>query len=122
VTLLKKEYEVTPTAAASKFLWILHQSPVVIYDSRALTCLRWFTRKKITERAYAEYRYEWLQQFDGRRVAISSACDELLRIKDFAPSTSDETELESVVKSPWFHGRVFDKFLWWNGRSEEAPE
>lgn len=118
----KSDYGKTLLSAASKFLWIIHQSPVIIYDSRALTCLRWLTGKNITERAYAEYRKEWLEQFETRKVDISSACDQLPRIKDFAPSTSHETELESIVTSAWFHERVFDKFLWWNGRSEEAPE
>jgi hypothetical protein len=122
VTLLKKVYKNKLTSAASKFLWLIHQSPVVIYDSRARTCLVSLTGREIPEHDYVGYRQKWREQFDLRKLAIASACGELLRFKDFAPSKTHETELESVVKSAWFHERVFDKFLWWNGRSEEAPE
>jgi hypothetical protein len=121
VTLLKATYKNTLTSAASKFLWLIHQSPVVIYDSRARTCLVSLTGREIPEHDYVDYRQKWRDQFDLRQKEIASACADLLGLSGFAPSQSDEEDLESVASSAWFHERVFDKFLWWNGRSEEAP-
>jgi hypothetical protein len=97
-------------SAASKFLWFRHQSPVVIYDGNALTCLRRSCRIE----GYEEYRREWVRQFAERETDIQSACSELLRVKDFLLA-DDSANLERVTTCSWFHQRVFDKFLWWNG-------
>lgn len=121
VKLLKETYKSTLISAASKFLWALHRSPVAIYDSRARATLNQLSGTNMPEEDYVSFRKEWLKQFDQRKSAIGSACDKLLCMREFAPFPKDERALECVVKAQWFHERVFDKFLWWNGR-EYSPE
>ena len=102
-------------SAASKFLWIRQQSPVVIFDSRAETCL---VRLGATlDDKYGTYRTEWLKQFDEREEVIRLACAELIRVRTFSPDDETDENFASVTNSRWFRERVFDKFLWWNGTS-----
>ena len=100
-------------SSASKFLWLRQQTPVVIFDSRAETCLVRLGAKLNGE--YATYRAEWLKGFNQREQVIREACVELIRVKDFSPTDEIEEHLTSTANSRWFHERVFDKFLWWNG-------
>ena len=100
-------------SSASKFLWIRQQTPVVIFDSRAETCLVRLGAK--LNGKYATYRAEWLKQFGQREQVIQEACSELVRVKDFSPKDETDEHLLAVTSSQWFHERVFDKFLWWNG-------
>lgn len=103
-------------SAASKFLWLRCQSPIVIRDTNAFACLRAASCGRLPESDYAAYSGEWRRQFSKRKARIRAACAELVRVKEFslAKDMSDE-ELKSIVGSRWFHERVFDKFLWWNG-------
>jgi hypothetical protein len=103
-------------SAASKFLWIRCKAPVVVLDERAKTCLRRLDGKIGED--YAQYRKKWLNQFEQREEAIRLACAELPRVKDFSPDDETGENLKSTVTSRWFHERVFDKFLWWNGGTE----
>lgn len=100
-------------SSASKFLWIRQQTPVVILDRRAKDCLVLLGAK--LDGKYASYRAEWIKQFDEREQDIQNACAELVRVKDFSPSDETDEHLSAVINSRWFHERVFDKFLWWNG-------
>jgi hypothetical protein len=107
-------------SAASKFLWIRHKTPVVIYDDRAYKCLTGRLGCKISVRnwprsGYDSYREQWIKQFDKREESIQLACAELVRLKDFSPDDETEENLKSTVTSRWFFERVFDKFLWWGG-------
>jgi hypothetical protein len=106
-------------SAASKLLWLRHQSPVIIYDSRALACLNVRCSKALVGCTYAVYRREWLRQFHNRESEIRAASKELARVKDFsiAPAMTHH-ELMQLVSNEWFHHRVFDKFLWWNSNDE----
>lgn len=113
---LEDDYKFTATSASSKFLWIRrHPCPVVIYDKRARTALSRLGAGKLTEHDYVGFRKAWREEFGKRKDAIICACNGLARLDDFAPTTEDGDELDSVVKADWFHERVFDKFLWWNG-------
>jgi hypothetical protein len=100
-------------SAASKFLWIRQQLPVVIFDRRAKNSLLNLGAK--LDGKYTTYRAEWLKQFDQRELDIQKASAELVRVKDFSPSEETEEHLIAIVSSRWFHEGVFDKFLWWNG-------
>ena len=100
-------------SAASKFLWIRCKTPVMIYDNRAYTYLTRLGEKIDT--GYTSYRAVCLKQFDQRAEVIRAACAELVTVKDFAPDDETGESLKSSVESRWFHERVFDKFLWWNG-------
>ena len=102
-------------SAASKFLWICRRRPVVIYDDRAKTCLIRMSATPGT--TYKSYREAWHLEFPKYEARIQSACLALANgsVKNFAPSSSAKRGLKSVVRKAWFHERVFDKFLWWNG-------
>jgi hypothetical protein len=100
-------------SAASKFLWIRNQIPVVIFDRRAKKSLKRLGAKRNGK--YVKYRAEWLKQFDQREQDIQTACAALAQVMNFAPTDETMANLTSTVNSRWFHERVFDKFLWWNG-------
>jgi hypothetical protein len=110
-------------SAASKFLWIRHKTPAVIYDDRAYKCLTQRLGCKIPTKdwektGYKNYHKEWIKEFDKREYSIRLACSELIRMKDFSPDDETEENLKSTVTSRWFFERVFDKFLWWGGVSQ----
>ena len=103
-------------SAASKFLWLRCQSPVVIRDTNAFACLQAASCGRLPQSNYSSYCREWRRQFSKRKARIRAACAGLVRVKEFslAKDMTDE-ELKSIVGSRWFRERVFDKFLWWNG-------
>lgn len=111
----KKDNAQELVSAASKFLWIRRRLPVVIYDRRAKTCLTILKAKPGT--TYASFRKAWQTEFPKYKVRIRSACHDLRQssVKNFAPSGIARRRLNSVLRTRWFHERVFDKFLWWNG-------
>ncbi len=102
-------------SAASKFLWICRRSPVVIYDGRAETCLTGMNATPGT--TYASFRNAWQTEFPKYEMRIRLACRDLSRssVRNFAPDGTTKRRFNSVVRARWFHERVFDKFLWWNG-------
>lgn len=103
-------------SAASKFLWLRCQSPVVIRDDNAFACLKAASCGTLPEGDYGAYWREWRRQFSKRKARIRSACTQLIGVKEFslAHDMTNE-ELALVVGKRWFRERVFDKFLWWNG-------
>jgi hypothetical protein len=112
--------EFSPTTRNGDCEEIANTSPVdaatgtvVIFDSRAETCLVRLGAKLHVK--YATYRAAWLKQFDQCELEIQKACAELVRVKDFSPKDETIASLTSTVNSRWFHERVFDKYLWWNG-------
>ena len=107
-------------SAASKFLWIRNKAPVVIFDARASACL--LRLGATLDGKYAKYRGEWLRCLAQREEIIRTTCNDLLELKKFSPDAETEENLMVTVTSRWFHERVFDKFLWWNGRSQEVPD
>lgn len=102
-------------SAASKFLWIRRQSPVVIFDRRAHSCLKMMNATPGT--TYATFRKAWLTEFQRYETQIQSDCRGLSTsgIKDFAPDNKAKSAVKLLLHQRWFHERVFDKFLWWNG-------
>lgn len=116
---LHKAYGSYAISAASKFLWLRHLSPVVIYDSRAIQALRKMSTVRFDQCNYSEYRQEWLEEFTKREAAIMAACSELARVKDFSLADNvPDQQLKKMVGNKWFRERVFDKFLWWNGSKD----
>ncbi len=102
-------------SAASKFLWIRHRSPVVIYDGQAYTTLRRLG-SRLAAGSYKPYRREWLKHFADHKDAIQRACAELPRVKDFSLAHEmPDGEVAALAAERWFHERVFDKFLWRTG-------
>jgi hypothetical protein len=103
-------------SAASKFLWLLHKTPVVIYDDRACRCLNSLAGAQFSTEDYSAYRAGWNVQFKQFEPDILSACSGLTNLETFAPDEEAKTSLRSQVGERWFLERVFDKFLWWNGK------
>lgn len=111
----RERYGQRAVSAASKFLWFRHQSPVVIFDKRAVEGLR--SLCGLTGRQAADYEnfcFHWRQQFDNRKGQMDAACEELVQLRDHDLCGVMEDELlDQLVSEPWFRERVFDKFLWW---------
>lgn len=114
---LEQLYGKGKISAASKLLWFLHQDPVVMYDRNAR---RWL---KVAPSDYRKYRSEWKHEFDRQKDKIRSACKELSRVKAFSLAYDmPEVEFKSLIRAKWFHERVFDMFLWWNGNKQRPIE
>jgi hypothetical protein len=110
----RSAYGRNAVSAASKFLWIRHRSPIIIYDTRAIRALG----GNLRDRDYSTYRREWLRQFDKHEAAIRSACSQVLEVKDWSLAfEKPEDKVRGWLSERWFHERVFDKFLWWHGES-----
>lgn len=110
----ERRYGKNAVSAASKFLWLRHKSPVVIFDSRAkkwLDCNGY----KVPVNNYEEYRNQWLTAFSDNSEKIEEACAALMTVRDFSMAFERSTEeVVSVTTSIWFQERVFDKYLWFN--------
>jgi hypothetical protein len=105
-------------SAASKFLWLRRRSPVVIFDGRAEGYLIKITGAPFAEYpSYLDYRSAWRAEFPKYEKKILSACRDLnhSNVKKFAPDSTARKRMKSMLGKRWFHERVFDKFLWWNG-------
>lgn len=110
----ERRYGKNAVSAASKFLWLRHKSPVVIFDSRAK---KWLSRNgyKVPSNNYEGYREQWLSAFSDNSKKIKEACAALTIVRDFSMAfESSAKEVESVTTSIWFQERVFDKYLWFN--------
>lgn len=117
----KSTYKKYLVSAASKFLWLKFQSPVVIYDNRALNTLRNVCGEPLTDDSYSIYRTAWRRQFQDHEDAIGSTCHELHRAKPFSLAHAQpDTDFSTLVNQHWFHERVFDKYLWWHGGNESV--
>jgi len=114
----KTEYGDNLVAAASKFLWLRHQSPVVIYDGLAFGSIKKLCGKPLVERDYPPYRQQWQLQFTEHEDQIRAACTELVEVKSWslARLVCDD-RIKELVSKLWFRERVFDKYLWWNEAS-----
>ena len=105
-------YGTNAVSAASKFLWMQYQSPVIIFDGRAVQCL---SLLKTTN--YPTYRKEWLSRYSEHEPSILKALTELPLVKKFSLAhRMPDTEFGQLIANKWFQERVFDKFLWWNAK------
>jgi len=105
-------------SAASKLLWLRFKSPIVIYDSRAQSALTKLARRP-NRWEYKCYLPKWREQFTSHRGEIAAACNELDRVREFSPAdTMSDDEFAETTAAPWFHERVFDRYLWSVAQSE----
>ena len=112
-------YGKNAVSAASKFLWIRHQAPVVIFDSLAFQWLNKGSDGKLSQGDYPTYRREWLKQFAMREDCIRSATAKLVPLKVFSLAHAMPNDaLKCLVENRWFAARVFDRFLWWNADNQ----
>lgn len=111
------KYGTNAVSAASKFLWLRFKSPVVIFDSRASTWLR--SNGYAPDSGYANYRKRWIEAYDFHKEAIQSACADLASMRLYSLAYNEtENTVSQWAMSQWFQERVFDKFLWFNGRRD----
>jgi hypothetical protein len=80
-------------SAATKFLWMVHRTPIVIYDERARRALR------ASRGDYEHYWELWHSGYESCQEAIAVASETL---KPDVPEALEE----------WFHERVYDLSLW----------
>jgi len=98
-------------SAASKFLWMRFQSPIVIYDS---ITWKWMCAKGDCPSGgtYDDFYDTWQIKFAEYKVDILDACEELKELstatKFFGPDKPTREEFEATVSSGWFAERVFD--------------
>lgn len=102
-------------SAASKLLWLIFKSPVIIFDSRAA---KWLYDAKYLETKtadYNSYRIAWLNAFQESEHDLENACNKLVHAKSFSlASDMNDNNFKNLVTERWFRERVFDKYIWFN--------
>ena len=83
-------------SAATKFLWLLHRDPVVIFDSQARVALG----APIGD--YSRYLKLWYAGYELAKQPIAAACSEL---------PNDQVD-STTASAEWFRRRVYDIYLW----------
>jgi len=103
-------YGGSPLSAASKFLWLLHKDPFVIFDSRA-------RRHLGGSEMYVEYVERWEVSYSSMRDRIRHACRNLLSMRLYLSKAHSLTEaaVAETAGQEWFARRVHDIFLWQAG-------
>ena len=107
---LAKLYEQKTLSATSKLLWFKFQSPVVIYDSRAVRALELRTTDN-----YETYYLAWRTMYLSYQKQIKQCCKSLPRARKYAVTGLSKDEICKITNKRWFRERVFDKFLYYNG-------
>jgi hypothetical protein len=108
---LRDAYKRDLWSAASKFLWMRFQSPIVIYDS---ITWRWMCDNGGCPRGggYDGFYDAWQRKFDENKAEIRAACEELKELstatKFFGSDKPSQQQFEADVSSGWFAERVFD--------------
>jgi hypothetical protein len=95
-------------SAASKFLWMRFQKPIVMYDRYAW---QWIKRahRLPHSRSYTDYVGAWRVSFRDSEKAISEACSGLVPFRSYTLAAAmSEKELDELVRQDWFRERVFD--------------
>jgi hypothetical protein len=98
-------------SAATKLLWLMYRTPVIIYDSQARDALG--TRAGDLETYYAC----WRSAFRSHTKAIAAACLVLPGASAYCidPWTATPAYIERHASQRWFQERVFDVYLWHMG-------
>jgi hypothetical protein len=101
-------------SAATKFLWLLHGDPVIIFDSQARIALG-------TPHAnYDAYVERWRDAYTLYADAIRTACHSLPRTSGLAADPKARSERARVgFDHEWFRRRVFDIHLWNIGAAKQ---
>ncbi|MGF6348167.1 hypothetical protein [Variovorax sp. W2I14] len=103
-------------SAASKFLWLMGDHEVRIYDTQAVGALRSINGLKV-KHTYAEFYESWETEFryfnDYIAEYIETAIEENLAKWISHSSTAQPVwQPEEVMSKLWFRHRVFDQLLW----------
>jgi hypothetical protein len=102
----------TLLSAASKFLWMRFQYPIIIYDSLTWTH---FVREGFlsdTRSSYGDFCFAWRTEFKSALTSIENACREVVPFKRFTLAADmDDDDLTALTSSLWFQERVYDHAL-----------
>ena len=113
-------------SASSKFLWFKYRSPVIIFDGMAVKCLAELTKcaangERVTRlelQDYNRYCEVWQKQYAAFQHCIDVACNDLRHAGKYTLADKmSERDLSKLASKTWFKERVFDFFLWHNGRA-----
>jgi hypothetical protein len=107
---IKGEYGTLNISLSSKILWMLYQSPIVIYDSEVKITLK-SEGYKIKDGDYSQYLESWIDLYEKHKPDINKSCSLLVKSKLFKESLYRK-EKEELMMSDWFQPRVFDIYLW----------
>lgn len=114
---LSTQYGGTGTLSfSSKLLWLYYRDPVIIYDSQVLRALG--TRAG----DYSAYVDAWEARWQRHADDVHSICAELPHVFQFA-ECGDQVSTDEVAAAssePWFHRRVVDVKLWYDGSQVPA--
>lgn len=103
-------------SAASKLLWLSYQAPVIIYDSRAYSALKFEYEYKGGVKNYEQYCDAWRTAYKESEEEINRAVKRLSKVRMFTPGERFSREtLLLLVNQRWFKERVFDIYLWERG-------
>ena len=90
-------------SAATKFLWLLHREPVVIYDSQARRALG------APVGDYDRYVKLWRAGYQENQENIRESWDAL------SQRAADRVPFRPRAAPEWFRQRVYDIYLWQAG-------
>jgi hypothetical protein len=98
----------------TKFLWLKHCDPLIIYDSNVRAAL------EVKEPDYKSFVAEWCLQYRKMQSAIKEACLKLPEMRRYVAcgDAVSEQDIIELSKQSWFHRRVFDIFQWYRGKEE----
>ncbi|PIE46481.1 MAG: hypothetical protein CSA42_08345 [Gammaproteobacteria bacterium] len=96
----------------TKFLWLKIKQPILIYDSQARIALN------VPNGDLEKYYDKWRVSFGDRKNEIIKACSELPKMHLYTIDNEVGTQeyIKSLVGNSWFHERVFDIYLWNEGK------
>jgi hypothetical protein len=110
-----KQYgDIAPLSAATKFLWLLHRDPYVIYDRQARKALR------SPDGDYSQFLERWNEQYAALREQICEISRTLPGRRCFL-SCGDlisDQDVAEVAQQEWFWKRIHDIYLWTMGSRE----
>ena len=110
------EFEQRNLSAATKLLWLRHRRPFLIYDARAVSALKKM-KFKFNPRSYGEYAEVWLSAYKDHRGSILDAVALLPTLHPFVSAWHATPEsIDRLVRKPWFCERIFDIYLWEEGK------
>jgi hypothetical protein len=101
----------------TKLLWLKFKRPVVIYDGNC--------RRALGTRVgdLPSYYQEWRSSFARSSDEIRDVCKDLAGLSKFTITGADpgnEQAIENVAREQWFHERVHDIYLWFDGAPQGA--